>query len=124
MWRVLVVEDDYFIANDLAAGFRAAGMDIVGPIPSLARALEEVGRARIDGAVLDINLDGDKVYAVADALIGRGIPVLLVTGYEQENLPARYRDIPLCLKPVDSGQVVQVLRRLVLSQKLRDAGDL
>ncbi len=108
-WRVLIVEDDYFIATDLARGFEAAGLDIVGPVPSLRKALETVRQERIDAAVLDINLDGEKVYEVADALIERGLPVVFVTGYERPSLPDRYGDVPLCVKPVDSAKVVEAL---------------
>lgn len=109
---VLIVEDDYFIANDLAKGFEAADIQIVGPVPSLAKALTLVEQERIDGAVLDINLDGEKVYEVADALIARGVPAVFVTGYERPSIPARYQDIPLCLKPVDSERVIEALNRI------------
>lgn len=109
---VLIVEDDYFIANDLAKGFEAAGIRIVGPVPSLAEALVLVEQERIDGAVLDINLDEEKVYEVADALIARGVPAVFVTGYERQSIPARYQDIPLCLKPVDSERVIEALHRI------------
>lgn len=109
--RVLIVEDDYFIADDLAKELARAGLDVVGPVPSLARALAIVGEEQIDGAVLDINLNGDKVYEVADALLADGIPVVFVTGYERPSIPERYKDVPLCLKPVDSAAVVEVLGR-------------
>jgi len=109
---VLIVEDDYFIANDLAKGFEAAGLRIVGPVPSLAEALALVEQERIDGAVLDINLDGEKVYEVADALIARGVPTVFVTGYERPSIPVRYLGIPLCLKPVDCPRVIEALNRI------------
>ncbi len=110
-WRILIVEDDYFIATELAQGLAAAGMEIVGPAPSLEKALKMLEREQVDGAVLDINLDGEQVYEVADALIVRDLPVVFVTGYERANIPARYQNVPLCLKPVDSAQVVEVLGR-------------
>ena len=110
--RILIVEDDYFIANDLASGFTAAGLRIVGPVPSLAKALAMVEAENLDGAVLDVNLNGEKVYEVADALIGREIPVVFVTGYDRPSLPSRYRDVPLCVKPVRGEKVIEALRRL------------
>lgn len=107
--RVLIVEDDYFIAKDLAASFKSAGLQIVGPVPSLEKALVAIEQGKADGAILDVNLYGEKVYEVADALIGRGIPVVFVTGYDRPSLPKRYAAIPLCVKPVESGQVVAAL---------------
>lgn len=111
-WRVLIVEDEYFIAADLAKGFAAAGIEIVGPVPSLANTLALVEREPIGGAVLDVNLDDAKVYEVADALIERGVPVVFVTGYDRWSVPDRYRDVPLCVKPVGCDRVVEALNRV------------
>ena len=112
-WRILIVEDDYFIADDLATDFEKAGLEIVGPVPSLTKALQLIEEGLIDGAVLDINLDGEKVYEVADALMSRGVPIVFVTGYERPSIPDRYRNVPLCLKPVASGRVLEELERLI-----------
>ena len=112
-WRIVIVEDDYFIANDLATDFAKVGLQIVGPVPSLAKALRLIEEGQIDGAVLDINLDGDKVYEVADALMSRGVPIVFVTGYERPSIPERYIDVPLCLKPVASDKVLEELERLI-----------
>ena len=111
--RVLIVEDDYFLADDLARGFGKAGIDIVGPVPSLAQALKLVEQQRIDMAVLDISLDGDKVYDVADALIGRDVPILFVTGYDRGDIPDRYAQVPMCQKPVGVDDVIAALERIV-----------
>jgi len=107
---ILIVEDDYFIAKDLANGFADAGWEIVGPVGSLAGALAITEVREIGGAVLDVNLDGEKVYEVADALIERGAPVVFVTGYERASLPDRYKNVPLCLKPIQTEKVVAALR--------------
>jgi len=112
-WRVLIVEDDYFIAHDLAKVVEQAGLEIVGPVPTLSRALVALDQERLDLAVLDINLDGDKVYEVADAMIGRSIPIMFVTGYDRASIPERYRTVPLCLKPIDTARILDVLRGLV-----------
>lgn len=112
--RVLIVEDDYLIANDLTRGFEDAGIEIVGPVPSLTKALARLDEGRLDGAILDVNLDGQKVYEVADALIERDVPVVFVTGYDREGIPHRYADVPLCLKPIETGKVVEALTRLAV----------
>ena len=107
--RVLMVEDEYFIAKDLARALTAVGMEIVGPVPSLVEAEAALVDNDLDFAVLDVALDGDKVYHVADALIARGVPVLFVTGYDPGALPMRYANVPQCLKPIDVRKVVAAL---------------
>ncbi|MEG3166152.1 response regulator [Sphingomonas sp. PB2P19] len=110
---VLIVEDEYLLADDLARGFDKEGISIVGPVPSLAQALELVEQKRINMAVLDIALDGDKVYDVADALIRRNVAVLFVTGYDRSDIPARFAKVPMCQKPVGADEVIAALARLV-----------
>jgi CheY-like chemotaxis protein len=69
--RILLVEDDFIIADDFTAAFEAAGAEVVGPAATLQKALELLEHTeRLDGAVLDINLQGDLVFEVVDALQG------------------------------------------------------
>ena len=110
---VLIVEDEYLLANDLEREFRPAGINILGPVPTLLQAMALVQDQAIDLAVLDIALDGDNVYPLADALIGRNVPVLFVTGYDRSDIPSRYSDVPVCQKPVGPGEVIAALRRIV-----------
>ncbi len=110
---VLIVEDEYLLANDLERGFQQIGITIVGPVPSLDRAMALVADKAIDLAVLDIQLDGDKVYDVADALVARDVPVLFVSGYDRSDIPRRYADVPLCQKPLGADEVIAALTRIV-----------
>lgn len=108
--RILVAEDDYFIAYDLVAALEEAGALVVGPAASLAEALELIERSEaLDGAVLDLNLQGELAYAAADALRGRAVPVVFTTGYDRGVLPPRFADVPACRKPFAYGQVVRAL---------------
>jgi CheY-like chemotaxis protein len=67
--KILIVEDDYFIADDFAAILEAAGAWIVGPAGTLSDAMGLMERTeRLDGAILDINLHGEMAYTLADAL--------------------------------------------------------
>ena len=99
--RVLVVEDDYFIAKGLARSLKTSGADVVGPAPTVADALSLIRAEPLDGAVLDINLRGDLVYPVADALTERGVPFIFATGYGSDAIPERYAAIARCEKPVE-----------------------
>ena len=108
--RILLVEDEYFIATDLARAFAAAGADVIGPAATLGEALRLIAaNAPLDGAVLDINLQGERVYAVADALATRGVPFIFATGYGSDEIPARFVHCKRCEKPVTPEQVVSAL---------------
>ena len=107
--RILVAEDEYLLADALADALIALGAKVIGPIGGLAEALALVATAPIDGAVLDINLRGEMVFPLADTLAASGVPYVFATGYGQESIPERYRDVPTLSKPVD----VQSLRPLL-----------
>ena len=98
--RVLVVEDDYFIAQEVARHFADGGLEVVGPCNNVEEALAAIDEARPDAAVVDINLHGDMAYGVADALVARNIPFVFATGYDATMIPERFEDVPRCLKPV------------------------
>jgi CheY-like chemotaxis protein len=100
--RVLLAEDEYFIARAIARAFTTSGADILGPANSVEDALTlVVGAEHIDAAVLDINLQGKMVYPVADALAARGIPFVFATGYDAVSIPSRYAGVKCFTKPVD-----------------------
>lgn len=108
--RLLIVEDEFFLADDLAKALRGAGAEILGPIASVDDALDLLDETeRLDGAVLDLNLRGEMAYPVADAMIERGIPFVFVTGYDATQIPLRYRGVTRCEKPVHAFQVVTAL---------------
>ena len=107
--RILVVEDDYFIAKGLSRALRALAASVVGPAASVVDALMLVAAEPLDGGLLDINLRGEVGYAVADAFMARGIPFVLTTGYSADVLPARFAAVPRCLKPIQIDQLVTAL---------------
>lgn len=112
--RVLVVEDEYFIANDIARALESLGAEIVGPVPSRDKALRLVADGeRLDLAVLDINLRGDTVFPVADALRDRRVPFVFATGYDRSSVPSTYGDVPRWEKPFKAEQLAGFLPRLV-----------
>jgi CheY-like chemotaxis protein len=111
--RILIVEDEYLLANDLHNALRTAGIAVLGPVPSVAAALAMIAaEAMIDAAVLDINLRGEMVFAVADALRARGVPFAFATGYDQAVVPDRFADAPRAEKPLKGRQVKAALAPL------------
>lgn len=108
--RVLLVEDEFFIADDIVFQLEAGGAEVVGPAASVDAAIGLIERTeRIDGAILDVNLQGVMSWPVADALLGRGVPFLFATGYDKASIPARYAGIVRCEKPVDPNKTARAL---------------
>ena len=99
--RVLVVEDEYMLAEDLREELERAGAEVLGPVPSVKKALEILqSEPRPDMALLDINLQGEMAWPVADLLRNTGIPFIFATGYDAKAIPPRYADVPRTEKPV------------------------
>ena len=98
--RILVVEDEYLIAMSLQDALESAGSIVVGPVPSVDKAIQTIdSEPHIDAAVLDVNLGGALSYGVADKLIARKIPFIFTSGYEDNGLRARYSGVKNCPKP-------------------------
>lgn len=108
--RILIVEDDAFIADSLRDCLESVGAVVVGPVASVAAAIAVVeGADPLDGAAVDVNLNGERAFSVADALAARGVPFVLMTGYGAESIPARYAEVPRCGKPFDLAELVRLL---------------
>lgn len=107
--RVLIVEDEYYLADDLSRSLSAGGAQVVGPVGTLEEAEGKVSEGAFDCAVVDMNLRGDFAYAVAERLGESGVPFVITTGYNQASLPDRLQDVPRVEKPFAPGDVVQLL---------------
>jgi diguanylate cyclase len=99
--RILLVEDMWLAALELEKLLRRAGIEPVGPAARLQEALALAERERLDGAVLDINLDGEMVLPVAEVLRRRSVPFVFLTGYgDGAALPREFRSERRLIKPV------------------------
>jgi DNA-binding response OmpR family regulator len=104
--RVLVVEDEYLIAMELKDALESAGIDVLGPVPSVADAMRLLD-GPVDGAVLDINLGGESVYPLCEALRSRNVHFVFATGYSAEDVPEAWRQVARFEKPVNTAQVLR-----------------
>jgi DNA-binding response OmpR family regulator len=111
--RVLVVEDEFLVATLIEDMLEAAGCVVLGPIPRVAEALNAVDQGTYDAAVLDVNLGGDRIDPVADALSRRNVPFAFVTGYGTGALPREYADRPRLCKPFKMAELIGLLANLV-----------
>ncbi len=109
--RVLVVEDEAAISMLLEDMLMDFGCTIVGPAARLSTALEMVQADDFDIAILDVNLAGEAIYPVADALAGRNRPFVFSTGYGGAGIKDPYRERPVVQKPFSQ----QELKRTILA---------
>jgi two-component SAPR family response regulator len=112
--RVLVVEDDFAIAESLRMLLVELGCDVVGPTATVEEACRLVENMRIDVAVLDISLSPGTSAPVAHALLARGLPFLFVTGFQSfGELPEDLRKHPVLEKPVSRAVMVRTIQELL-----------
>ncbi len=103
--RILVVEDDCFIAHDLEDLFAAEGADVV-LADRIAAALAEVGKGGHDAVLLDLNIRGGFAWGLADEVLAAGVPLCFVSGCPRAAIPVRYADIRNWGKPYDGHALV------------------
>ena len=108
---ILVVEDEPMIAIDTACMIVRAGATVVGPAYSLDEAFETIANARIDGALLDINLRNQKLFSLADTLAERDVRILFMTGEIWPVIPERFAGCARVGKPASEAKIVAALRQ-------------
>ncbi|MCL9998977.1 MAG: response regulator [Erythrobacter sp.] len=108
--RILVVEDEYFLADELRCELESAGATIVGPVGGILPALAAIDASQqLDGAILDVNLNGEKVFPAAQILQDRNVPILFLSGYDKAVIPQQFEIVPHCRKPVPVQEIITTL---------------
>jgi len=110
--RVLVVEDEMMVAMLVEDMLTDLGYEVVTVASRMESAIEHAERSDVDLAILDLNLNGEKSYPVAEALRTRNVPFLFATGYGEGALPEAFRNVPTLQKPFVSGQLKYALDTL------------
>jgi DNA-binding NtrC family response regulator len=111
--RVFLVEDEMFVAWLLEDMLADLGCEVVGPAYSVNQALAMIDAEAIDAAVLDVNLNGQMSYPIADVLAARGVPFVLSTGYDKDTLRDDYRTFPVLQKPIRRSELSETLAKLL-----------
>lgn len=111
--RVLVVEDEMMLLLNIEDMLTDLGCATISAAGTVDSALLLVGAERFDLAMLDVNLNGQTSYAIADALAVHNIPFVFSTGYSDDRLAARFGDRTVLRKPYSEQELGAALARLL-----------
>ncbi len=115
--RVLVVEDEVLVSWVLEDILADLGCQVVGPAARVNQALAMVDSEVIDLAILDINLNGQNSFPVADALVARGVPFVFSTGYNNDGFGDVYKRYPMMQKPYSQADLIVALERALATKQ-------
>jgi DNA-binding NtrC family response regulator len=110
--RVLIVEDEWFLASDLETALKSLGADAIALVGDVDDARSQIASGEFDVGVIDINLRGHSSFGVADELRRQGIPFVFATGYSAEVIPARFANVTRFEKPFDPQGLAQYVVQL------------
>jgi len=111
--RIPLVEDDWLIAADHTDTLEQVGYQVFGPVSSVSAALQMIDGLHIDAAVLDLNLNGQASYPIAELLILNGIRFLFVCGYSVHDLRKEFANARLLPKPIDNNALLSTMGELM-----------
>lgn len=112
--RVLLIEDDYYLATDTCTALENAGATVIGPLADQQSAAALAGLQPIDCAVLDINDGNGPSFVAARAMRDYGVPILFLTGYDQAVIPAEFHDAACLQKPVRERDLIAAVESAAL----------
>jgi two-component SAPR family response regulator len=110
--RVLVVEDEILVAVLLEETLIELGHTVIGPVARVKKALDMIQREEIDIAILDVNINGENTFPIADMLAARDVPFFFSTGYDKKSLREPHRDRPILQKPFQRRDLEKVLAKI------------
>ncbi len=111
--RVLVVEDSPVVGPFTAEMLKELGCEVVGPAPNMASARELIDAGPLDAALMDVNIRGEKVFALCTILQGKGVPFVITSGYADWQVPAEFDGCPQLPKPYTFEQLRDALGALL-----------
>ncbi len=111
--RLLVVEDEYLIQMLLCDMLNELGYTVAAAVGTIAEAIELATHGDFNAAILDVNIDGQEIFPVAEILERRDLPFIFVTGYGETSLPARFRDRPALQKPFQADDLKSTLAKIL-----------
>ena len=110
---VLIVEDDVLLGMAIGLCVEDAGYEVAGLARTVDAALEKLSHETVDAALLDVNLEGELVFPVANALAERGVPFVFVTAHPPLEIPERHRHRPIVPKPYYDAAICAALQSVL-----------
>src|SRR6476469_3033445 len=111
--RVLLVEDEPLVSMMLADMLSAFGHKVDGPYSRFSDAILAAKSNNLHAGILDVNMGGEKTYAVADILTNRKIPSAFVTGYGPDAIVSAFAHAPVLQKPIEAAKLHALLQQIV-----------
>jgi len=111
--RILLVEDEFLLATDLAQSLSEWGAEVLGPVASLAEAQQMLAGEPVDCAIVDIDLQGEMAFPLLNALRDEGVPTLVISGHPLDILPEEHRDVSFLAKPSPMRLAIQMVELLL-----------
>jgi len=118
--RLLLVEDELIVGTFMQDLLQGVGYRTTQPIGRLADAIHAANNERFDGAVLDMNLNGEIVYPLAELLTAQSVPFVFVTGYAPRGVDPRFGAVPVLQKPVAEADLIRTLKTILAAQPSQD----
>jgi CheY-like chemotaxis protein len=115
---VLVLVDEWLIAELLQDALVEAGYRVLGPVSRVHEALQLLENSTPNIAVLDVSLRGETSFEVARALAERSIPFVFMTGYVSNDLMGEFRGRPVLNKPVDDAKLLSCIATALASWEI------
>ena len=111
---IMIVEDNFFVADELQRDLHNAGAEVIGPFNKVADARDSLaGNADgLSAAVLDVNIGGAKVYPLASELQSAGVPFVFVTGYDARAIPGQFAAVTRLVKPIARRELIHALAHI------------
>jgi two-component sensor histidine kinase/DNA-binding response OmpR family regulator len=106
--RLLLIEDEALVGMMMKDTLNELGFDVIGPYSTVAAATAAIFDEDFNAAILDVNLDGELVYPLADMVAARGVPFVFVTGYSADGIDGRYAHVPVLQKPIERQQLERI----------------
>lgn len=119
--RVIIVEDEPLVAENLRDDLVEAGFEVVGVAPRVESALKLIEGTGFDVAIIDANLAGTSAAPAAAALSARGLPFMVLSGYAREQLQREFSEAVYIQKPYRVRKLIDALNSLLHNQRDRGA---
>jgi DNA-binding response OmpR family regulator len=111
--RILIVEDEWLLASDIARRLEREGYEIVGPAPTVAQAFRLLDETPPQAAIMDVQLDGETTFSLAARLEQLAVPLLFLSGHPASDFAEQLESRTVLSKPADWRDVLKTLRKML-----------